>query len=187
MTDTFVSRAEPSLRKLYYRPCYWPLARRRMVILGRVKTPHETRLEILRSTLCFHKLNRLELRVLLTFNAALAIDRQSTITTSQTRYRNKPHFPGTCVTKAVFLAAVFARFELLIGQKVPIVWMACRLLFGACGVENPLSKDGQRKVSPALPFNFLAPQRTRNFLVKMVEAREKTLQSRRQRLRRIIP
>lgn len=25
----------------------------------------------------------------------------------------------------------------------------------ACGVENPLSKDG-RRVSPALPFNFLA-------------------------------
>jgi len=143
--DRYVRESRASFTKPRSRPCYWFLTKERMFISGRVRTPHERAVEIPRSTLCFHKLNRLELRVLFTFNAALALDRQSTITTSPTRYRCKPLFPGTCVTKAAFLAAVFASCELPIGQKVPTVWMACRVLFGACGVENPLSKDGQRK------------------------------------------
>lgn len=123
-----------------------------------------------RSTLCFHKLNRLELRFLFTFDAALTLDRQSTTTTSPTRYRCQPLFPGSCVTKAAFLAAVFASFELLIGQRVPDVWMACRVLFGVWGRE-PSFQRRTEEVSPALSFNFLAPSKTRKYLVKIVESR----------------
>lgn len=110
MTNTFVRRHRQLYEKLRLRPCYNGILRPR-----EGATQNES-VEILPSALCFHKLNWLELRFLFTWYAALALDRQSTITTSTiTRYRCKPLVPGTCVTKAAFLEAVLASVELSIG------------------------------------------------------------------------